>query len=145
MRLDQIYSTFANTMSRECFDAVYNKAAKDPHGFLYIDVERIQWFSVGPRYRNKESENECIEKEYGNNSNEENDPQLCQKKTQVQKQHALSNTKENTRIPMVTVKYKSENVTEKRMPIILNWSLKYNTFEYFGLRKCKHDFLEFSY
>ena len=38
MQLDQIYSAFANTVSRECFDAVYKEATDDPHGFLYIDV-----------------------------------------------------------------------------------------------------------
>ena len=38
MQLDQIYSAFANTVSRECFDSVYHEATKDDHGFLYIDV-----------------------------------------------------------------------------------------------------------
>ena len=38
MQLDQIYSAFANTVSRESFDAVYHEATRDAHGFLYIDV-----------------------------------------------------------------------------------------------------------
>ena len=38
-QLDQIYSAFANTVSRSQFDEVYNEATgNDPHGFLYIDV-----------------------------------------------------------------------------------------------------------
>ena len=38
MQLDQIYSAFANSVSRECFDALFKEATHDPHGFLYIDV-----------------------------------------------------------------------------------------------------------
>jgi len=38
-QLDQIYSAFANTVSREQFEDVYEEATgTDPHGFLYIDV-----------------------------------------------------------------------------------------------------------
>ena len=28
----------ANTVSKECLDAVYHEATKDDHGFLYVDV-----------------------------------------------------------------------------------------------------------
>ena len=38
-QLDQIYSAFANTVSRDQFEEVYREATgSDPHGFLYIDV-----------------------------------------------------------------------------------------------------------
>ena len=38
-QLDQIYSAFANTVSRDQFEDVYEEATgTDPHGFLYIDV-----------------------------------------------------------------------------------------------------------
>ena len=37
-QLDQIYSTFANTISRSIFDELYNEAISDTHGFLFIDV-----------------------------------------------------------------------------------------------------------
>lgn len=37
-QLDQIYSAFANNVTREVFDAVYNEAVSTKHGFLYIDV-----------------------------------------------------------------------------------------------------------
>jgi hypothetical protein len=37
-QLDQIYSCFANTVSREAFQEVYNEAISTPHGFLFIDV-----------------------------------------------------------------------------------------------------------
>jgi hypothetical protein len=37
-QLDQIYSCFANTVSREAFQEVYDEAIAAPHGFLFIDV-----------------------------------------------------------------------------------------------------------
>ena len=38
VQFNQIYSVFVNTISREFFEAVYDKATKDAHGFLYMDV-----------------------------------------------------------------------------------------------------------
>lgn len=37
-QLDQIYSTFANNVTREVFGELYREATSSKHGFLYIDV-----------------------------------------------------------------------------------------------------------
>lgn len=37
-QLDQIYSCFANNVTRKEFDMVYDEATSQKHGFLYIDV-----------------------------------------------------------------------------------------------------------
>ena len=103
MQLDQIYSAFANTVSRECFAAVYKEATDDPHGFLYIDVvPKEPWMQFckgfndffvvqGNEIRNlkmnrlkRKGLEENEEKEDGNNSsNEEKDASVPKKKTQV--------------------------------------------------------------
>jgi hypothetical protein len=37
-QLDQIYSAFGGTVTREVFDRLYTEATKSSHGFLFIDV-----------------------------------------------------------------------------------------------------------
>ena len=103
MQLDQIYSAFANTVSRECFDAVYKEATEDAHGFLYIDVvPKEPWMQFrkgfndflvvqGNEIRNlktnwlkrKGLEANEEKEDYNNSSDEEKDTSVPKKKTQV--------------------------------------------------------------
>ena len=93
MQLDQIYSAFANTVSRECFDAVYKEATQDVHGFLYIDVvpkepwmqfrEGFNDFLIASGKTNKLKRKQVQNEEEEHSSTEEKDAHILQKKTQV--------------------------------------------------------------
>ena len=39
LQLDQIYSCFANNVTRQEFQEVYDEATSQKHGFLYIDTD----------------------------------------------------------------------------------------------------------
>ena len=99
MQLDQIYSAFANTVSRECFDSVYHEATKDEHSFLYIDVvPKEPWMQFRKGFndflvvsggeirnvkRNRLKRKQHEEKEDTCDSEEETDSQLSTSKKQI--------------------------------------------------------------